>query len=77
MSSPPPPEFFVSGGGGYELHPTLKPEADGALNDPVQSKFFASTHGFMSTAVTADELAVEMYNDKARLVYRTTISRWR
>ena len=73
--SPPPPhtEFFVSGGGGYDLHPELKPEADGTLNDPAQKEFFASTHGFMSVAVSAEALTVEFYDDKANQIYRTEI----
>ena len=70
-----PTEFFVSGGGGYELHPELKPEADSELNDPVESKFFASTHGFMTVTATAAQLDVEFFDDDARRIYHTALTR--
>ena len=57
------------------MHPELKPEAESELNDPVESTFFASTHGFMAVTATAAQLDVEFFDDEARRIYHTVLAR--
>ena len=68
-------EFFVSGAGGYELHPRLKADADGArpapagdprrfvstLNDEVEELFSRAAFGFMSVSIEGDGASVTAF----------------
>ena len=68
--------YFVSGAGGYELHPRLKKDADGArpssgphgrkyvstLNDDVDELFSRAAFGFMSVSIEGDHAWVTAYD---------------
>jgi hypothetical protein len=64
----------VSGAGGYELHPQLKAEADGALNEGVESRYFAAEHGFLAVHLTSGALVVDVVRAAdGRVVHSHTI----